>query len=103
MSRATGDEFEDMIHSILGDINKTTNSGAKYNNGDFSNYDFIIEAKVKSTFKKFKVVDKELEKLKSQARMRLKDWIYIQRTQSGDEVLMDLGTFATLWKALHNK
>jgi DNA modification methylase len=103
MSRAIGDEFEDLIYSILGDINKTTNSGAKYNNGDFSNHDYIIEAKVKSSFKKFKVVDKELDKLKSQASMRLKDWIYIQRTQDGDQVLMDLGTFSTLWKALHNK
>lgn len=101
MSRATGDEFEDMIGNILGNINKTTNSGAKYNNGDFSNHDYIIEAKVKSTFKKFKVVDKELDKLQNQANIRLKDWIYIQRTQAGDQVLMDLGTFAKLWKLQH--
>jgi hypothetical protein len=96
MSRQIGDEFEDMLCSSLG-INKTTNSGAKFNNGDMSNSDFIIEAKVKNTSPTFKPDKKELTKLKKQAKTRLKEWIYIQRAADGDYVLLELGTFLDLW------
>ncbi len=97
MSREIGDSFEDEIVNHLNGIRKTSNSGAKFSNGDLANTDYILEAKVKNTLKNFSPDKKELAKLKKQADTRLKNWIYAQRTSGGDFVLMELSTFIEIW------
>lgn len=98
MSRKVGDEFEDEISQLLG-IKKTANSGAMFNDGDLGNHDFVVECKVKNDKQNFHVNNKELEKLKSQSKKRFNDWLYIQRTKGGDQILMDIELFLKLWNA----
>lgn len=102
MSREIGDEFEDEICSLL-NIKKTPNSGAMFNDGDMNYHGCIFECKVKNDEKSFKIPSKELTKLRKQAFTRFKDWVYIQRNASGDQVLVDIELFTNLWKAYTNK
>lgn len=97
MSREIGDELEDKISADLG-INKTTNSGAKFDNGDLTDKKLIVEAKVKSK-SSFSIPKGELSKLKKQADKHGKDWIYVQKNLSGTYVLMDYNTFLELTEA----
>lgn len=96
-TREIGDEFEDEIFKPLG-IKKTPNSGAMFNDADGTAEGCIFELKVKSDKNDFSAPAKELKKLRSQAAKRWKDWIYIQRNKSGDQVLMDLELFIKLWQ-----
>jgi len=100
MSRKIGDELEDEIAQLLG-LRKTANSGAMFNNADMGDYDYIVECKVKNGKKNFHVDNKELNKLKEQAQKRFKDWLYIQKTDGGIQVLVDIELFLKLWKAKH--
>ena len=97
MSREVGDEFEQEIAQLLG-LRLTTNSGAKYNNADMGDYDYIVECKVKNGKKNFHVDNKELDKLKDQALKRFKDWMYIQKTAGGIQCLIDLELLLKLLK-----
>lgn len=96
MSRKIGDEFEDLIEQVL-NIKKTPNSGAMFDDGDFNSNGCIFELKVKNDKKNFHTSNKELEKLKKQAKKRFKDWVYIQKTEGGIQVLVDLELFRNLW------
>lgn len=89
-----GYEFEKYVAKLL-NRSFTARSGAHWDDGDIKDKDFIIECKYKTqpnlTFPKG-----EREKLQTQAKKYIKDWIYIQRNNSGDQVVMSLDTFATL-------
>jgi hypothetical protein len=95
MSREKGDMLEDRISHDL-NINKTTNSGAKWDNGDLSNKRYIIECKVKNK-EGFQPCKGEINKLISQADKHSKDWFYIQQTLDKTFVVMDYDVFITLW------
>lgn len=94
MSREIGDELEDKISTDLG-LNKTTNSGAKFDNGDLADRKLIVEAKVKSK-PSFTLPRKELSKLQAQALKHGKDWLYIQKNNAGTFVMMEYNTFLEL-------
>lgn len=100
MSRAKGDELENLVSKDLG-INKTTNSGAKWDNADLTNRDIIIECKVKST-PGLSGAGPELKKLIQQAKKHSKDWAYIQENQMGKFAIIDYNLFVTLWKHLYD-
>ena len=94
MTREAGDEFEDYISYLL-NIKKTTNSGAKYDNGDLSNKDLIIECKVKSK-DGFQPCGKEIQKVINQANKHFKEWLYIQKTNKETYVVLSLDHYLTL-------
>ena len=95
MSKEIGNELEKKISSALG-INRTTNSGAKWDNADLANRKLIIEAKVKMDKASFSAPKSELKKLKREAEKHGKDWLYFQKNQTGIYVLLDLDTFLEL-------
>ncbi len=100
MSREIGDKLETKISELLG-INKTTNSGAKYDNADLANREVMIEAKVKHK-PSFTIPKTELTKLMKQAKKHGKEWLYIQENMLGTFVLLDLDTYIEMsekwWK-----
>lgn len=106
MTREIGDKLETKLSELLG-INKTTNSGAKYDNADLANRDIIIEAKVKNTKTSFSVPKTELTKVIKQARKHEKEWIYVQQNALGTFVLLDLDTYVEMseewWKKKKDK
>lgn len=89
--RKKGDKLEIRISGDL-KINRTTNSGAKFDNADLSNNDLIIEAKVKDKPTP-SITKKEIEKLIAQAKKHNKEWLYIQECNSGTYVLLDYNFF----------
>lgn len=89
--REKGDVLEDLVSNLLG-INKTTNSGAKWGNGDLTNRELMIECKVKSG-NGFKACGPEVKKIIAEASKHNKDWMYIQSTDDGIYVLMDFNKF----------
>jgi hypothetical protein len=102
MSRAIGDEFEDLIYSVLGDINKTTNSGAKFGNGDLANSNIIIECKNKD-LPRLRPDWKEIEKVIKQANNSGREWAYIQRNQAGTFVIVDFNFFQELFNKFYGQ
>jgi hypothetical protein len=94
MSREKGDQLEDLVAHTL-NIKKSTNSGAKYDNGDLTNKDLIIECKVKSK-DTFQPCGPEIKKLEAQALKHSKDWLYIQKTNKNIYVLMTWDSYLTL-------
>lgn len=99
MSREKGDNLENFVAKRL-DINKTTNSGAKFNNGDLANYHFIIECKYKN-IDKFKPDWKELKKVMKQAIDTGRDWVYVQENQEGKFVTISWDLFEEMWIRYH--
>lgn len=95
MSRDKGDRLEDKVSEDL-KLNKTTNSGAKWDNADLTNKKLIVECKVKSK-EGFQPCKGEIKKLISQAEKHSKEWIYIQQTQSGTYVVLDYNFFLELY------
>ncbi|MCB1713329.1 MAG: hypothetical protein KDH96_12915 [Candidatus Riesia sp.] len=95
--REKGDELETQVAFDLG-INKTTNSGARFDNADLTNSDYIIECKVKNK-NGFQACGSEIKKLVSQAIKHDKDWIYIQQSADNTYVVMDYNLFLCLWKS----
>jgi len=95
MSREKGDDLEERVSHDLG-INKTTNSGAKWDNGDLTNREYIIECKVKAG-NGIQPCKAEISKLIAQAKKHYKDWIYIQETDDNTFVVLDYNVFITLW------
>lgn len=96
MSRELGDEFEDQVAYDLG-IRKTNMSGAKFDNGDLSNKEVIIECKVKNK-PHFQACGPEIKKVMEQAKKHFKEWLYIQKTADKSFVVLDYDYFLTLWK-----
>jgi hypothetical protein len=96
MSREKGDILEDLVAHALG-INKTTNSGAKFDNADLTNRQLIIECKVKSK-QNFQPCGSEIKKLIAQAKKHSKEWIYIQENLSGKFVVIDWEYFLELFQ-----
>lgn len=96
MSREKGDKLEDKVSFDLG-INRTTNSGAKWDNADLTNKKLIIECKFKD--KPFiSNPNSEIKKLIKQASKHNKDWLYIQQNQGGTFAVMDYNLFLELYK-----
>lgn len=98
--RAIGDDFEEEIAQKLG-LNFTPNSGAMFGDGDLRFKDYIFELKNRMSKEGYSIPSADIKKLKAQATKRFLDWIYIQRTQSGTAVTMDLDTFITIWSKLN--
>lgn len=94
MSREKGDRLEDKVAHDLG-INKTTNSGAKWDNADLTNRDLIIECKVKDK-EGFQGCKTEIKKVMAQAVKHSKEWVYIQQNKSGTFVVIDYNYFLEL-------
>lgn len=92
--RAKGDELEKKVSQDL-NINKTTNSGAKWDNADLTNKKYIIECKVKSK-DGFQPCKAEIKKLKAQALKHSKEWIYVQKTNTGMYAVLDYNFFLEL-------
>jgi len=95
MSREKGDKLEERVAIDLG-INKTTNSGAKWDNADLTNREYIIECKVKGA-DTFKPCGTELKKLIAQAVKHDKEWIYIQQVNDRTYTVIDYDFFLQLW------
>lgn len=89
--REKGDKLEQKISNLLG-INKTTNSGAKFDNADLANRKIMIEAKVKDK-PSLSIPKGELSKIIAQAKKHSKEWLYIQENQQGTFVIVDIDTF----------
>jgi hypothetical protein len=98
MSREKGDKLEDKIAHDLG-INKSTNSGAKWDNADLTNRNLIIECKYKDK-PSLSGVGPEIKKLMEQSKKHSKDWIYIQQNQAGTFVVLDYNTFLAMYQSL---
>lgn len=94
MSREKGDQLEARVANDLG-INKTTNSGAKWDNADLTNRELIIECKVKDK-EGFQGCKSEIKKLIAQAAKHSKEWVYIQQNKSGTFVVIDYNYFLEL-------
>ena len=94
MSREKGDQLEARVANDLG-INKTTNSGAKWDNADLTNRELIIECKVKDK-EGFQGCKPEIKKLMAQALKHSKEWVYIQQNKSGTFVVIDYNYFLEL-------
>lgn len=101
MSREKGDKLEDFVSKRL-DINKTTNSGAKFNNADLADKYFLIECKYKD-IDRFKPEWKELKKVMKQAGDSGRDWIYIQENQEGKFVTVGWDLFEEMWLRYHER
>jgi hypothetical protein len=96
MSREKGDKLESKVSNDLG-INKTTNSGAKWDNADLSDRNLIIECKYKD--KPFlSGMNPEIKKLIKQAKKHNKDWSYIQECNAGTFVVIDYNLFLEMWQ-----
>lgn len=87
MSREKGDLLETRVSNAL-QINKTTNSGAKYQNGDIANRRYVIECKYRDK-ESFSIDKKDLKKLRQQALDTFRDWIYIQENNRGTFAVID--------------
>jgi hypothetical protein len=96
MSREKGDDLEERVSRDLA-INKTTNSGAKWDNGDLTNKNVIIECKVKDK-PILTGCGPEIKKLIVQAKKHSKEWFYIQQNQAGTFVVMDYNMFLELYR-----
>lgn len=97
-NREKGDKLEDQVAYDLG-IKKTNNSGAKFDNGDLTDRNHIIECKYKTSPNgSFIGSAAEINKLKKQAGKHDKEWIYIQQNNTSTYVLMDYNFFMTLWQ-----
>lgn len=72
-SREKGDRLEIKISNHLG-INRTTNSGARYDNADLADRKVLIEAKYKDV-PWFRPSKSEVQKLQAQALKHGKEWI----------------------------
>lgn len=94
MSREKGDKLEDLVSTSL-NINKTTNSGAKWDNADLTNTKLIVECKVKGK-ENFQPCGNELKKLIAQAKKHGKEWVYVQENLSGRFVVIDWNYFLEL-------
>lgn len=92
--RRKGDKLEEIVSSDLG-INKTNNSGAKWDNADLTNRELIIECKVKDK-EGFQGCKSEIKKLMLQADKHSKEWVYIQQNKSGIFVVIDYDYFLQL-------
>lgn len=99
MSRDKGDRLEDKVAADLG-LNKTTNSGAKWDNADLTNKKLIIECKVKSK-DGFQGCKSEIKKLITQAAKHSKEWVYIQQNNTGTFVVIDYNYFLELIDGRH--
>lgn len=99
MSREKGDKLEERVAIDLG-INKTTNSGAKWDNADLTNREYIIECKVKGA-DTFKPCGTELKKLIAQAVKHNKEWIYIQSCNNQTYVVIDYDYFLEMWQKIN--
>ena len=98
--REIGDEFEEQVAYDLG-IKKTNGSGAKFDNGDLCDKETIIECKVKGK-PGFQSCSLEIKKVISQAQKHNKEWVYIQKTDSGSYVVLDYNYFLELWTNFKN-
>lgn len=87
MSRKKGDELESKVAKDL-DINKTTNSGAKWDNADLTNKDLIIECKIRIG-KGLQACAADVRKLKAQALKHSKEWVYLQQSDDGMYAVLD--------------
>lgn len=94
-----GSIFEAHVSRLL-IIDTTARSGAHWDNGDLFDKEWIIECKVKNTFKNFRPVAKEVKKLIAQADKHMKEWAYVQRCQAGDFVMISLDQFAAMLSRL---
>ena len=94
-----GYEFEERLEDLLDGLKRTAKSGGHWDNADLANEFTLVEAKVKS-LDNFRAPKGELTKLKNQAEKHGKDWVYIQKNDSGEYALLDLRFFITLWNLL---
>lgn len=101
MSREKGDALESKVENALG-VNKTTNSGAKFNNADLANTKVIIECKFKD-IPRFKPEWKEIEKVIKQANDSGREWIYIQQNQAGTFATIDFNFLIELFNCYYER
>ena len=93
--REIGDKFEEQVAYDLG-VKKTNASGAKFDNGDLTDKETIIECKVKGK-PGFQACGSEVKKVIAQAQKHNKEWLYIQQTAAGTYVVLDYNYFLQLW------
>ncbi len=93
--REKGDKLEDLVSNDL-NINKTTNSGAKWGNADLTDRKYIVECKFKGK-DTFQPCGSELKKLINAANKHNKQWIYVQQTNNQMFVVIDYSYFVELF------
>ena len=102
--RHEGDKLEKKILANLKSLNisrfrRTANSGARMNDGDLVNRDWILECKVKNNTISC-VTEKEYSKLLRQAENLGKDWAFVLENKFGhDVVLLSWDSFQCLLEA----
>lgn len=102
--RHKGDKLEKKILANLKSLNisrfrRTANSGARMNDGDLVNRDWILECKVKNSTISC-VSEKEYSKLLKQAENLGKDWAFVLENKFGhDVVLLSWDSFQCLLEA----
>lgn len=99
--RSKGDELETKVSNHLG-VNKTTNSGAKFNNADLANSKVIIECKFKD-LPRLRPEWNEIEKVIDQAINSGREWIYIQENQAGIFAIVDFNYFIELFNKYYER
>jgi len=99
--RSKGDELETKVSNLLG-VNKTTNSGAKFNNADLANSKVIIECKFKD-LPRLRPEWNEIEKVIKQATDSGREWIYIQENQAGTFAIVDFNFFIELFNKYYER
>ena len=90
--RHKGDKLEKKILADLESLNitrfrRTANSGARMDDGDIVNKDWILECKVKSSTISC-VTQKEYKKLLKQAENIGKDWAFVLENKFGHNVVL---------------
>lgn len=98
MSREKGNELETKVSNAL-EINKTTNSGAKYGNGDLANRIMVVECKYKSK-DILSAPKKELEKLIKLAQDSGREWLYVQENNLGTFAVIDFEFFTQMYQII---
>jgi len=98
--RELGEDFEEEVAHDLG-MQKTNMSGAKFDNGDLANRETIVECKVKGK-PGFQACGNEIKKVIAQAQKHSKEWLYIQKTDTGTYVVLDYNYFLELWMNSNN-
>lgn len=94
-TRDKGNKLETKVSNSLG-INKTTNSGAKFKNGDLANRVMVVECKYRDK-DTFSINKKDLAKLRKLAMDSGREWLYVQENNLGRFAVVDFEFFTDLY------
>lgn len=101
--RKIGDKLEKKVQTFLTrelGFEQTANSGAKWQDGDLRHNFYVVEIKVKNNTGGASIAQKDLSKLKREAKRQGKMWIYVCENVNGD--LVSMVPLDTLSELLHD-